>query len=568
MLPEVVPLAGVDELGNVELVRVELDEVHELLRPVLSIEDGKLRVHADVRAVAVEPVVQEADELLETTLLLILRNEVLEVVRMHYDVHGSGLRSTELLGLDARYVHLPPGLGIACLPRRLHCLAVLAQTQVARRELGTIGYGLEEDLGSLVGVLLEQAVANSLDVGSVGTADKAFHFRELVGLTKGVHQLRVDEGVLDLPADHQQIARQLLKLLHALHGLDDLGVVSRVLCFKVGVNGLGHLRVLQVRPAELVPDRAVAAPRCKFLRPLYGSDVVEQGVHRLSMQSAALVDEEGLLVEAVRLAQRDPGDLRPVVRVQAADVVHDPRLVGPHCGQDEEVLQICILAKVSRLVEDDLLKKLDELVWQVCGDECLHRTRNLVDPRAFRQRGADDLLDDTAAVLVLGRERKRPELLALPLHQVLGLQPEEAVSARKRKQLLVTRAPSTPVGNVCQVRVAFLAMLAYHSRVVEGVCLEEVFCILVGVYADLRQCIVEGWLLATLGCAALKPVQQNAQAVPPLHLGHQRLHGACSADRLQEFANKVLWAIQVNESTDNDGALGGAHLGDINLDVH
>lgn len=76
-LPQVVALARLDQLGNVQLLRVQLDEVHQLLRLVLRVQDGKLGVHSDVGVLAPQTAVQQAHELIEVTALLVLGNQLL-----------------------------------------------------------------------------------------------------------------------------------------------------------------------------------------------------------------------------------------------------------------------------------------------------------------------------------------------------------------------------------------------------------------------------------------------------------------------------------------------------------
>mmetsp|Transcript_108987 Transcript_108987/g.351891 ORF Transcript_108987/g.351891 Transcript_108987/m.351891 type:complete len:1017 (-) Transcript_108987:616-3666(-) len=567
VLPEVVPLASVDELRDVQLCGVQLDEVHKLLRLVLGVQDGQLCVHADVRTLMGEAAVQEADELLEVTVVLVLRDQLLQVIWVHDDVHARDLRATELLRLHARNVDLLPRLGVVGLASSLHSLGVLTQLHMARGQLGVVGDGLVQDLGRLVGALVVQAVAHVLDVCSVGAADKLLHVTKALGLRIGVDKLGVDKLVLGGDPGHLQVAHELLVVLLALRGLDDLHVVRGVLGLEVGLHGLGRPARAHLGPAELAPDGRVVAARRELPGTLQGAEADEEGVHGLAVQVALLVDEEGLLVEAVRLSQRDLGDLGAVVAVQAVDVVHDPRLVGLDGREYEEVLQVPVLAEVGGLVEDDLLQELDELVGEVCGDEGLDRGRDLVGAAGLRQGGGHNLVDDVAAVLALRAQRQRPELGALALHEVASLQAEEAVLVRDVQQLLIAGPPGALVCSEGQVRVAVLAVLAHGGRVIPGIGLEECLRVPVRVDADLRQGIVQGRLLVALGRAAFEPREQQPQAVPPLGLCDQLLHGARGADALQEAPDEVLGAVQVDERADDLRALAGADLEDVDLDV-
>mmetsp|Transcript_9398 Transcript_9398/g.24460 ORF Transcript_9398/g.24460 Transcript_9398/m.24460 type:complete len:202 (-) Transcript_9398:565-1170(-) len=158
--PEVVALACLNQLGDVELRGVHLDEVHELLGFVLRVQDGELGVHAHVRALAGQASVQEADKFLEMPTLLVLGDQLLQVVRMHDDVHGGNLCTTELLRLHAGNVDLLPGLGVARLLGRLNSLRVLAELDEARGELRVVRDGLVEDFCRLEELLLIETVAD------------------------------------------------------------------------------------------------------------------------------------------------------------------------------------------------------------------------------------------------------------------------------------------------------------------------------------------------------------------------------------------------------------------------
>mmetsp|Transcript_71220 Transcript_71220/g.201809 ORF Transcript_71220/g.201809 Transcript_71220/m.201809 type:complete len:370 (+) Transcript_71220:939-2048(+) len=285
LLPEEVALAGMDELGDVELRGVHLDEIHKLLRLVLCIQDAELCVHADVRALAGEAGIQEADKLLEVAPLLVVRDELLQMVGVHDDVHAGDLGAAELLRLDARDVDLLPGLRVVGLLRRLHGLGVLAQHHVAGGELGVVRNRLVQDLRGLVCPLLVEAIADGLGVGRVRAANKLLHVPEALTLRVGVYELTVDDLVLLLVAGHQEEPHKLLVVLLALRGLDHLGVVGGVLGLQVGLDGLRHLTVLQLRLAQLVPDSLVAAARRELLGPLHGLNVRQQRVHGLGVHA-------------------------------------------------------------------------------------------------------------------------------------------------------------------------------------------------------------------------------------------------------------------------------------------
>mmetsp|Transcript_97893 Transcript_97893/g.292428 ORF Transcript_97893/g.292428 Transcript_97893/m.292428 type:complete len:285 (-) Transcript_97893:1068-1922(-) len=282
------------------------------------------------------------------------------MVGVHDDVHARYLSAAELLSLDAGNVYLLPGLWVVCLARGLNRLRVLPELHVAGGQLGVIGDGLVEDLGGLVRSLLIEPVAHRLDVGRGRAAHKLLHLGQAVGLGVGVDELAVDELVLLLVPGHLQVAHKLLVVLLTLGRLDDLGVVRGVLGLEVGLDGLRHEAVPPLRLPELVPHGGFVAAGGELLRPLHGLHVCQQRVHGLGVHVALLVDEEGLLVQAVGLAEGNAGNLRPVIVLQAVDVVHDAGLVDLQRRQEEQVLQVLVLAEVG-VVQHDLLQQLHEL---------------------------------------------------------------------------------------------------------------------------------------------------------------------------------------------------------------
>mmetsp|Transcript_98646 Transcript_98646/g.299391 ORF Transcript_98646/g.299391 Transcript_98646/m.299391 type:complete len:702 (-) Transcript_98646:1272-3377(-) len=279
-----------------------------------------------------------------------------------------------------------------------------------------------------------------------------------------------------------------------------------------------------------------------------------------------LVDQEGLLVEPVGVAQRNLGNVRPVVAIEPIDVVHDAGLVRLDGSQDEQVLQVPVLAEVG-VVEHNLLQKLHQLRLQVGADEGAHRGGDLVRILRLWQSGAHDLVDHAAAVLVLLGQDQGPKVGALTFHEVACLQTEEPVPVCDVHELLVASAPGPLVGSVGKVRVAVLAVLAHSGRVVEGVVLEERLRIPVGVDVNLRNTVVQVRVLVAFSHPGLEPRQEDAEAVPLLHLRHEGLHRAGGADVLQQRLDEVLGAVQVNEAANDVRALGGVHLHHVDLNV-
>lgn len=92
--------------------------------------------------------------------------------------------------------------------------------------------------------------------------------------------------------------------------------------------------------------------------PIEGNDVLDQDVDRRFVVLVLLVDEEGLLVQAV--VDRDLGNLVRIVVLQLVNVADHFTLVSTDGSEHEEVLEVLVLIKWRRL-QDNLLEQLDEL---------------------------------------------------------------------------------------------------------------------------------------------------------------------------------------------------------------
>ena len=117
-------------------------------------------------------------------------------------------------------------------------------------------------------------------------------------------------------------------------------------------------------------------------------DVLDENVDRHTMLLVLLVDEEGLLIQAVL-----GGNLRnltDVVVFEFVDIVNDLALVRPDCRQHEEILEVLIIRE-WRWLEDDLLQQFNELNRQISRNESLDGHGDVIGVGALGQSSGDDL---------------------------------------------------------------------------------------------------------------------------------------------------------------------------------
>ncbi|KAI3480029.1 hypothetical protein L1887_57805 [Cichorium endivia] len=274
-----------------------------------------------------------------------------------------------------------------------------------------------------------------------------------------------------------------------LGDLDDLVVVGRVLGLDVRVDGVLDAQGRRAAPCEARPDGGLVELVGVLLAAVDGDNVLDEHVHGVLVLLGLGEDAEGLLVEAV--VDGDLGDLLDIIAVEAVDIVHHLALVGADGGEQQEVLEAAVVAERRRL-EDDLFEQLDELVRQVGGHEGLDGGRDVVRVGGLGDGGGGDLLDELAAM--------GPRLVL-----------EHGVVVGDGDQLIVAEALG--VGDVGEVGVALLAVLADDARVVEVVFLEEGLGVVVAVDGDLGEGVVERLVLGAGLDLGLEEGEDELEAV-------------------------------------------------------
>jgi len=172
-------------------------------------------------------------------------------------------------------------------------------------------------------------------------------------------------------------------------------------------------------------------------------------------------------------------------------------LIGLDCCEHEKILQILVVGE-TRIVKDNSLKEINQLMRQLSGHESLHCARDFIGVLGLWQGSLNNLLDDVLSVLVVWHKDLAPESFVLSFDQVSGLKSVQEVAVGDLNELLVALAPSSLVGSVSQVWVTLFGVFSDYLRIIVLVVDQEVLWVLVDVDVDFGQSIVESWFLDAL----------------------------------------------------------------------
>mmetsp|Transcript_10474 Transcript_10474/g.36145 ORF Transcript_10474/g.36145 Transcript_10474/m.36145 type:complete len:1393 (-) Transcript_10474:82-4260(-) len=561
-LPVLLGLAGPDELWNVDLVREQLQVLHQLVELVLGVQNSQLGEDSHVRALQSEASLHEGDELLVLAPALVELADVLQVIGVHDDAQAAELSEPVLLLLHAGKADLLPGLGRVGLARGLHGGLVLLELHESAGEPSPVGQAREDDLGRLEDSLVEAAITDRLEVDARGSNDELLQLSQLSDLGVRVRKLGVHGGLHDLGPHHLEVLDEVLVRVAVLGCGNDVIALGLVIGTDVRVDGIldasrGELGLGKLAPALLLLDLGGV-----LVRPLDRLEVLQKDLHGGDVEVELLVDEEGLLEELG--AHRNLSNGRAIEVVEPVDVVHHPGSVRLDGGQNQQVLQVGV-ATEGRVLEHNLLQQLDQLVWQVGGHEGLDADRDLLWVLALREGSGHDLVDELPAVLALRVQNLGPKIGVHPLHDVPRLDLEHGVLVGAVHESII--ALPALVGHAGKVWIPLLTVLSDNRAVVVGVGCQEVLRVVVRVDDDLSQGIVNMSIRASLADKVVEEGGEELHLVALLDLRDERLDGKQGADAQDEVGDELLVALHVQESSDNLGGLGGIDLLDVSLDV-
>ena len=145
--PLLIGLTGADDLGDVDALVEELQVLHQLLLLVSRVQDRELREHSNVSALKTKSRLEQRNELLKETTLLIVADELLKLVTVDDDVKTADLCKAELLCINAREVDLFPDLGAVGFASRVDSTGVLSELHEAGGEATKVGDVVEKEFG-------------------------------------------------------------------------------------------------------------------------------------------------------------------------------------------------------------------------------------------------------------------------------------------------------------------------------------------------------------------------------------------------------------------------------------
>ncbi|GJC99267.1 hypothetical protein ColKHC_08093 [Colletotrichum higginsianum] len=560
--PEVRLLAGTDNLGEVHSAPEELQVLHETLRVVLGQSNTEFGEHAHVGTLKTKTLLQEADELIEVTVALVLLDKGLQLLGIYDKVKTADLGEAELLLLDASLVDLLPDLNVVGLASTLDGGLVLPEVDEGRSQLGPVGDAGVEDLGSLVETLLVGLVTRLLDVGDVGASEEVLQLAELVhaGIAEG--KSSVDGGLTQRLSSHAQVLDKVLVLAGADSRLDNLLVVLGVLGLDVRLDRVADTEAVKLGFCDLAPDLRQVDLLSESLGAVDTHNVLNEDVDSGGLVASLLIDLEGLLVKTdFDTSGRNVGSAEVV---QAVDVVHNLTLVCLGSGEEKQVLEVGVVAERRRL-QDDLLEQLNELEREIGGKEGGDSLGDLGRVGGLGNGGGSHLVDHGTAVDVVFAQDKGPQLAVSPLKQVTGLVAVHAVLVRDVDELKVVLALG--VGDEGQVGIALLAVFTNSEGVILVILLEELLRVVVRVDVDLSESVEDGLLLVSGGKGGLEEGQEKLEAVAGLDLGDELINGdRCGVDSRQQVLDDVLVAVDIQKTANDGGRPAGVDALDVSLD--
>ncbi|CAI6082879.1 unnamed protein product [Clonostachys chloroleuca] len=517
--PKVCLLAGTDHLGHVHSGPEQLNVLHQTLRVILGQCDTKLSEHTHLLCI---------DDQIETT----------------------DLSQAELLLADASIVNLLPNPDVVSLASAFNSGLVFGKVDESGGKLGPVGDAGVEDLGSFIKSLLVSLVTRFLNVSNVCSSEEVLELMELVQTGIAESEGSIDGSLPQGLAGHAKELDEFLVLASVGSDFNDLLVILGVLGLDVRLNGVRDTKSIELSLGNLAPNFRQVDLLGICLCSINADDVLNENIDGRRLVVGLLVDLKGFLMESH--FNTGCSNVISVVVVELVDVVHDASLVSLGSREEEEILEILVVAE-WRGLQNNLLQQLNKFKRKIVLKEGRDGDRYLGWVTSLWNGGSGDLVDNRTTVNVVLAQDESPQLAVRALKEVTCLSPVHGILIGDIYQLQVILALG--VGNVCQVGVTLLAVLSDGEGIVLVILLEELLWVVVRVNVDFGQSVENGLLCVASLQGGLKEGQEKLQPLINVDL--------LSINSAQKLLDDVLIAVNVQQSTDN--GRGPAGIDALNL---
>ena len=453
--PVVPRFAGAQQFRNVHSGPKDFNVVGQFLRFVLGEQDGQFRKDPGVHLFQAQPLLQQLHDLVKVAQAFVQINDVLQMVRVDNDFQPGRAGQTKLTRHDTRFGDFLPGTHRPGGFRGFDGFSEFRQGQVARRQHGKVGHGSEQQFAGVVHAFFVTTIPDAFNVPVFGRGQEFLQLGQLLALGEGVHEFRVDHLFLQRLAGHLQKLHQFQPTLVVLGLRDDGGVVRRIVRFDERFNAfLGHA-LGGLFLANFGPDLRFPHTFRVLVTSFDVVQVVQQDVHRVHVTVEFFVNFKRFLVHFVFVVLGNLGDGVAVEVVQPMNVVHHTALVllAAHRGQNQQILQIFVLAEIRGTLQNNFFQQFNQFVLQIFVDERFHRDAQGIGVFVLGQRGTDHFVHQLAAKFVFFVQHRGPQRRVHSFHHVPCLVFEQTVDIGHVDQFFVATAPRTFVGQKSQERV-------------------------------------------------------------------------------------------------------------------
>jgi hypothetical protein len=308
-------------------------------------------------------------------------DELIEFVTVGDDVKTADLSKFELFGIHTGAVDLLPGAGTLGLLSGLDGTCKVFELDEGAGETRIVGDVVEEDLGCSVETIVEYAVTNELDLSAVGRGDEDLQFVELVQFGEAVNQFSLNTrllGIAEVASRHLEETDEGLKMTLILSRCDDVLEKLVIVGLEEGFDGSNDVACSKLSLTKLAPDTRILGVLSEAESAFKGTirvQVIDEDADGVIKDLELFINGESLFKELG--LGGDGSNVGSVVVIETLDIFHDERVIGLDGGQQEQILERTVVGE-ARVLQDDLLEEIDELVGELGIHECTDGNCNVV----------------------------------------------------------------------------------------------------------------------------------------------------------------------------------------------